>query len=160
MHQAWVASRFRYPLRSLLIKANGSSVLYVLLTAVVVAGGFATSGIDAAAGAGKGSGTAWLVFGIGLVVALAGAISQQFRFGYRSSERRSLAVTLREEGWHFVYRVAPYAQDATAVQVFQFRVDELHRQVAQVSAVESETARKTASAARRPKTTPPQDNDH
>lgn len=25
-HEAWVASRFRYPLRSLLIKANGSPV--------------------------------------------------------------------------------------------------------------------------------------
>ena len=99
-HEAWVASRFRYPLRSLLIKANGSSVAYVVLTLVVVAGGFATSGIAAAAGAGKGTSTttAWVVFGIRLLVALAGAISQQFRFGTRSSERRTLAVALREEG--------------------------------------------------------------
>jgi hypothetical protein len=150
-NQAWVASRLRYPLRSLLIKANGNAVMYVAVSLLIVGGGFATSGIAAAGGAGKGSPAAWVIFGIGLLVALAGGISQQFRFGFRSSERRTLAVALREEGWHFVYETGTYAEGATAVSALQARVDEIHRRIAQVAALDSEPGRKTASTQRRQK---------
>jgi Protein of unknown function (DUF4231) len=149
-HQAWVASRFRYPLRSLLIKANGNAALYVATTLVVVAGGFATSGIAAAAGAAKGSSSAWVVFGIGLLVALAGAISQQFRFGFRSSQRLTLAVSLREEGWHFVYLTGDYSlptQDA--FPLFQTRVDDIHRRMAQVGELETTPVQKASATRRR-----------
>jgi hypothetical protein len=57
-HKAWVESRFHYPLRSLLIKSRGNAVAYVVVTVVVVAGGFAVSGIAAAEGAGKGTSAA------------------------------------------------------------------------------------------------------
>ncbi|MCW3025577.1 MAG: hypothetical protein JWM29_1009, partial [Solirubrobacterales bacterium] len=73
-----------------------------------------------------------------------------FRFGFRSSERRTLAVGLREEGWHFVYATGDYEPDAgTSVAQFQKRVDEIHRRTAQVGALESEPAQKQASTRRR-----------
>jgi hypothetical protein len=136
-HHAWVASRFRYPLRSLLIVSNRDAASYVAITLLIVGGGFATSGIAVAAGAGKGSAGSWIVFAIGLLVALAGAISQQLRFGFRSSERRTLAVTLREEGWHFANLTGDYAPAGrVAFVLFESRLDELHRRIAQVDVLE------------------------
>jgi hypothetical protein len=139
-HKAWVASRIRYPLRDLLIVANRDATSHVLFSLVVVAGGFATSGIAVAAGAGKGSAGSWIVFGIGLVVALAGAMSQQIRFGVRSGERRTLAVALREQGWHFANGTGDYVDDTTAFTAFEARVDDIHRRIAQVDVLEGSTA--------------------
>ena len=75
----WVAARFTYPLRTLLLQASRNTRGHVLLNLVVIGGGFATSGIAVAAGAGhKGTTTSWIVFSVGLVVALAGGISRSF----------------------------------------------------------------------------------
>jgi hypothetical protein len=136
-HREWVASRFRYPLRALLIVANRDATNHMAFTLMVVAGGFATSGIAVAAGAGKGSAGSWVVFGIGLVVALAAATSQQLRFGLRSNERRSLAVALREEGWHFVNGSGDYGiADRPAFVLFEARVDEIHRSIGTVDVLD------------------------
>jgi Protein of unknown function (DUF4231) len=136
-HREWVASRFRYPLRALLIVANRDATNHMAFTLVVVAGGFATSGIAVAAGAEKGSTGSWVVFGIGLVVALAAATSQQLRFGLRSNERRSLAVALREEGWHFVNHSGDYGiADLPAFLLFEARTDDIHRRIGKVDVLD------------------------
>lgn len=137
-HKAWVAAEFRYPLRSLLIKAGHNSTYFALLSIVVVAGGFATSGIAVAGGAGEGSSAAWVVFAIGLIVALAGGIAQIFRFGVRSNARRALALNLREEGWNFVYKEGDYTNDADALRKFRARVNEIQRRIAEVASIDSE----------------------
>ena len=137
-NKAWVESRIRYPLRALLIVANRDATNHVGFSLIVVAGGFATSGIAVAAGAGKGSAGSWVVFGIGLVVALAGALSQQLRFGVRSNERRTLAVALRQEGWHFANGTGEYAnQTQASFDQFETRVDDIHRRIAQVDLLEA-----------------------
>lgn len=138
-HKAWVAAEFRYPLRSLLIKAGHNSTFFVLLSMVVVAGGFATSGIAVAGGAEKGSSTAWVIFAIGLIVALAGGIAQIFRFGVRSNARRTLALSLREEGWNFVYKDGDYAEDKEALHKFRARVTDIQRRIANVAKIDSDT---------------------
>jgi hypothetical protein len=141
-HKAWVASRVEYPLRSLLIKSGYSSLAYLAVSLIALGGGFATSGIAVAAGAAKGSSTAWVIFGIGLVVALAGGLSQRFRFGFRAGERLTLASALREESWHFVYSTGAYAGPvASAFQAFQSKVDEIHRRIDQVATLEPEAGK-------------------
>jgi hypothetical protein len=141
-NRAWVGAQFQYPLRSWLIKANWNSFTFVALSMVVVGGGFATSGIAAAAGAGKGSAASWFIFAIGLIVALVGGISQQFRFGVRANERRTLAVGLREEGWRFVYKVGDYGCPE-ALPKFRAKVEELHQLAAKVAIVEGEASHPT-----------------
>ena len=89
----WVNGQFTYPLRNWLLQASRNTRGHVLLSLVVIGGGFATSGIAVAAGTGhKGSHTSWVVFSIGLVVALAGGVSQLFRPGYRATQRTTLAI--------------------------------------------------------------------
>ncbi len=146
----WVASRFTFPLRSLLLQANRNASGFVVVNALIVGGGFATSGIAAAAGSGgRGSATGWVIFVIGLVVALAGAISQQLRFGFRSSERRTLAVALRQEGWAFANSLGDYAGDTVAAfALFDQRVAEIHRRAAQVGSLETDS---TSQAPKSPK---------
>jgi hypothetical protein len=146
-HGAWVAAEFRYPLRSLLIKAAANSALFTAVSLVVVAGGFATSGITAAVGSSKSSVATWVVFAIGLLVALAGALAQLFRFGVKANERRTLAVTLREEGWNFVYEVGDFADDASALGKFRTRVDEIQRRIADVASIEADSTRRGNSGA-------------
>jgi hypothetical protein len=153
-HKAWVAAEFRYPLRSLLIKAGHNSTFFVLLSMVVVAGGFATSGIAVAGGAEKGSSTAWVVFAIGLTVALAGGIAQIFRFGVRSNARRTLALSLREEGWNFVYKDGDYAEDEEALQKFRARITDIQRRVADVANVDSDTQTGSSGANQKPGKSP------
>lgn len=133
-HKEWVASRFRYPLRAALILANRDGTSYIAFTLIVVAGGFATSGIAVATGAGKGSTASWVVFGIGLLVALAAAFSQQLRFGVRSNERRALAVAMREHGWHFVNQTGAYAdlEPHAAFARFEAQLDDIHHRNSQV----------------------------
>ena len=146
-HKAWVAAEFRYPLRSLLIKAGHNSMFFVLVSIVVVAGGFATSGLAVAGGAEKGSSTAWVVFAIGLIVAMAGAIAQIFRFGVRSNARRALALGLREEGWNFVYKDGDYAEDKEAMKKFRVRVTDIQRRIADVAKIDSDTQAGSSSGA-------------
>jgi len=139
-HDAWVAAEFQFPLRSLLIKAAFNSSLFLGISMVVVAGGFATSGLTIAADASQGSLVAWIVFSIGLLVALAGGLAQIFRFGVRSNERRTLAILLKEEGWNFVYKEGPYAKDADALQRFRARIHELQRRGGDIASIESEAS--------------------
>jgi hypothetical protein len=134
--KAWVAAEFRYPLRSLLIKAGHNATSFVLLSMVVVTGGFATSGLAVAGGAEKGSGTAWVIFAIGAIVALAGAVAQIFRFGIRSNARGAMALKLREEGWN-------YADDKDALPKFRTRVTAIQRRIADVAKIDADG--KTAS---------------
>jgi SRSO17 transposase len=41
----------------------------------------------------------WIVFSVGMVVAIAEGISQIFRPGHRAAQRTTLKIDLREEGW-------------------------------------------------------------
>ena len=158
-HKAWVAAEFRYPLRSLLIKAGHNSTFFVLLSMVVVAGGFATSGIAVAGGAEKGSSLAWVVFAIGLIVALAGGVAQIFRFGTRSNARRTLALNLREEGWNFAYKDGDYVEDQEALQKFRARVTDIQRRIADVARIDSDTPAGSSSGADQKPRVPPEKKD-
>jgi len=136
----WVASEFTYPLRALLWGSARARRAHMLLNLLVVGGGFATSGIAVAAGSGhRGTATSWIVFAIGLLVALVGGANQLFRPGFRANERRSIAVELREEGWTFAMGKGEYAGDDTAAfDLFQRRVSALQRRVANIGALETE----------------------
>lgn len=134
----WVDGQFRYPLRNWLRQASQNTRGHVLLNLVVIGGGFATSGIAVAEGTGhKGSNISWIVFSIGLVVALAGGISQIFRPGFRATQRITLAMELRDEGWYFVNLTRDYKKDTkSAFELFSQRVSDIHRRAAQVAALE------------------------
>lgn len=137
----WVNGQFTYPLRNWLLQASRNTRGHVLLSLVVIGGGFATSGIAVAAGTGhKGSHTSWVVFSIGLVVALAGGVSQLFRPGYRATQRTTLAIELREEGWAFANSAKDYNKDVKdAFERFNQRVSDIHRRAAQVAALEPDS---------------------
>lgn len=150
LYSAWVASRFTFPLRGLLWQASRSTRGAVLLNLLVVAGGFATSGIAVASKGGKSSVSSWIVFTIGLIVAVAGGIAQLFRPAYRASERTSLAVDLREEGWAFATSSGIYdAATREAFEALDQRVTAIHRRAAKVSAIEPATQAPSQSGARR-----------
>jgi hypothetical protein len=138
----WVTSRFAYPLRALLVKAGSNTRGYLFLNLIVIGGGFATSGIAVAAGTGhKSSTAAWIVFGVGLAVALAGGVSQILRPGFRATQRITLAMELREEGWAFAMCTKDYpeAEPQVAFERFEQRVSNIHRRAAQVIGLEPES---------------------
>ena len=144
----WVASRFTYPLRSLLIQAKGNGKYFFVLNTIVVAGGFTTSGIAVAAGAHKGSAVAWVIFGFGLLVAIAGGITQVYRPGHRASERLTLVMKLREEGWAFANSTGVYAVDVEkAFRIFDARLMEFHREATHISLIDGDDSTITAAKA-------------
>lgn len=143
MYKNWVASEFTFPLRAQLWGSARDRRTHLVLSMVVVVGGFATSGIAAAAGhGGRGSTTSWIVFGIGLVLALVGGLNQIFRPSFRANERTGIAVEMREEGWAFAMSTGEYASlrgDALAAFTkFQARVAEFQRRIAAVTVMTSE----------------------
>jgi hypothetical protein len=89
---AWATHNYERSLKDLVEKAEHNAAAYLVVNILVIGGGFAISGLAVASKGSNGSGASWFVFGIGLVVAVAGGLSQQFRFGFRSSERRTLVL--------------------------------------------------------------------
>ena len=159
LYESWVASRVTFPLRSILLQASRNTRSAILLNLLVVAGGFATSGIAVATKSGGKSSalTSWVVFAIGLIVALGGAVSQFFRPAFRATERTALAVELKEAGWDFATTSGDYAGETVdALKVFRTKVSDIHRRAARVAALDTTAqpgARRTAS--RRTKSTQP-----
>jgi hypothetical protein len=90
----WLLYSFQIPLEDLIAKASQNAFAYL----VVIGGGFATSGVSLAAQGGEGCDPSWLVFGIGLFVALAGGLSQQFRFGFRSKRTTDPCPRILQRG--------------------------------------------------------------
>lgn len=161
VYEPWVASRVTFPLRSLLLQASRNTRSAIFLNLLIVAGGFATSGIAVATKSGGKSSalTSWVVFAVGLIVAVGGAVTQFFRPSFRASERTRLAVELREEGWAFATAAGAYSKDVMdALSAFQAKVSDVHRRAARVASLDSMTpAGPTGSArsARRGKAPPP-----
>ena len=143
--KAWLVHNFQQPLEDVLGKAGRNARWYLVVNLVVIGGGFATSGIAVGS---KGSGLAgWVVFTIGLAVALAGGLSQQFRFGFRSSESRTLVFALFNEGWHFAMSTGTYAGKADEAWAhFTKRIDALNERVSAVESLDSELPKKPESA--------------
>lgn len=142
----WLLYSFQRPLEDLIAKASQNALAYLVVNLVVIGGGFATSGVSLAAQGGEGFDPSWLVFGIGLFVALAGGLSQQFRFGFRSSERRTLVLAFFNEGWHFALSTGAYAVDKdSAWKLFGERIDKLNERAAAVESIESELPKKPSS---------------
>ena len=143
LYKNWVASEFTYPLRDLLWGSARDRRTHTVLSMVVVVGGFATSGIAAAAShSGRGHTTSWIIFGIGLVLALVGGLNQIFRPSFRANERTSIAVEMREEGWSFALSTGDYApltaDSQAAFAKFQARVAEFQRRIAAIRVLASE----------------------
>lgn len=138
--QDWVNGSFTRPLRALLLQASRNERSHAILNLAVIVGGFATSGIAVAAGSGhRGSNTAWIVFSFGLVVALAGGISQLFRPGYRATQRVTLATELRDEGWAFANASKDYKNKGNiekAFYLFDERVSAINRRSAEIRGFE------------------------
>lgn len=148
LYRPWVASRVTYPLRSMLLQASRNTRGAVLLNLIIVAGGFATSGIAVATkSSGKSSTVPWVIFAVGLIVALGGAITQFFRPAFRATERTALAVELREEGWAFATSSAGYGGAVEQVfPTFEAKVSDIHRRAAKVSALDATASSANASA--------------
>lgn len=137
----WVLENFTRSLRTLLLQSSRNGRGNIILSIVVIAGGFATSGIAVAAGTGhRGTGTSWIVFSVGLAVALAGGISQLFRPGYRATQRLTLARDLKEQGWAFVNANTDYKGDIEAAfDLFDQRVTAINRRSVELIGLEPES---------------------
>lgn len=141
LYKDWLNSEFTYPLRALLFGSARDRRAHTVLNLVVIGGGFATSGIAVAAGSGRqGSTASWIVFSIGLLLAVIGGANQLFRPGYRATERTTIAVEMREEGWAFAMAIDSYSDDKTAFTLFEQRVSALQRRIAKISAVQEQSA--------------------
>jgi hypothetical protein len=99
--------------------------VHFVVNMAVIAGGFATSGIAVASGkASTSPGNSgdnkvlWVVFAIGLLVAIAGGVSQIFRPGQRSTGRALLAAELLDEGWALHSRHGVYEPSMEAADLF------------------------------------------
>jgi len=142
----WVSYRYEGLLLRLLFQSYSNARNHLIVNAVVIAGGFATSGLAVTATrAGKHATAsptvAWCVFGIGLAVALAGGVSQLYRPGHRATGRAELAARLRDEGWslsdgHGEYGKAANAGDRFAI--FDRRVAEIRDGAAQLARLSDE----------------------
>jgi hypothetical protein len=139
----WVKYRFEEPLKHLLKQANSNARGHLVTNLVVIAGGFATSGIALAAKGGKGTPVSWVVFAIGLLVALAGGVAQTLRLGQRANQRTALAAELREEGWAFVHRLGPYDPSKVSEPFAEFdrRLSDIHRRASEIAVLEDATAK-------------------
>jgi len=142
----WVAYRFAVPLEEHLRQASFNARVRTVINLVVIAGGFATSGIAVASGSGQpGSALSWIVFAIGLLVALAGGISQTFRPGQRASARKAFGEQLRREGWALVnehgdYQTAKRDPEQSRFELFDQRVSEIHLRATELVVVEEPEA--------------------
>jgi Protein of unknown function (DUF4231) len=142
----WVTYRFAVPLEENLREASFNARVRTVINLVVIAGGFATSGIAVAAGSGEpGSALSWIVFAIGLLVALAGGISQTFRPGQRASARKAFGEQLRREGWALVnehgdYQTAKRDPQQSRFELFDQRVSEIHLKATELVGVEGPEA--------------------
>ena len=136
----WIASRFTYPLRELMIKASRNGRGNLIVTILVVGGGFAVSGVAIAQGKTSSTSTSWWIFSIGLVVALAGGVNQLYRPGYRAKERLSLITQFEEEGWAFANASKPYeAGTRESLALFEDNLSSLLRRATEISAISEPT---------------------
>lgn len=131
----------------------------------VIAGGFATSGIAVATGksattAGKTGGhntLTWVVFAIGLLVALAGGVSQIFRPGQRSTGRSLLAAELLDEGWALHNRHGVYKEDMQPDELFAIfdgRVGAIRSRAFQLASLDDMVATQAGGAPTRRRSRP------
>lgn len=136
----WLRSRFTFPMRSMMIEAKRGGVGYAALNLVVIGGGFATSGVAVAGNSGsKGQVLGWVVFALGLVVALAGGVNQLYRPGHRATERGVIVGQLREAGWAFANSLAPYdGEEQAAFEILDSRICDIHGRATALAAVEEQ----------------------
>jgi hypothetical protein len=80
---------------------------FTVLTVVAIGAGFATSGVAAASG--NTSWAKWVVFTLGLLVAVVNSVQQNWKPSQRSASEFKAAAALKNEGWNFVYKRAAYA---------------------------------------------------
>jgi len=123
--------RFRRRCASYLRLCRYNSVSNTLITLVIVAGGFATSGIAVATGGGRGSKAGWLVFAIGIVVAVAGALAKLFNPETRALQLKAIVARMIAEAWDFVeYRGAyvPVASQPRRFAHFRDTIESLNRE--------------------------------
>jgi hypothetical protein len=154
----WVTYQFRKPLERLLKQARTDTVSHRATNLVIIAGGFATSGLAVAAGENPGTAVRWVVFSVGLIVALAGGVAQTFRLGPRAGGRQALAAELRGEGWALVHKHGRYRETAppdparetpapntgaakapTAFERFDAQVSDIHRRAREIATPEGPT---------------------
>ena len=154
--QDWVHFQYTGLLKHLTRQTDRYTSGHLATGLIVIAGGFATSGIAVAAGSGRGSSPAWLIFGIGLAVAVAGGMGQIFRLAQRSVGFGELADLLRAEGWALVNSQDAYTaadvsktEGSTVFDVFAANVSNIRRQATQLAAIEapSVSARKGSKGA-------------
>jgi Protein of unknown function (DUF4231) len=123
--------RFRRRAANYLRLGRYNSVSNTFITLLIVAGGFATSGIAVAAGGGRGSKTGWIVFAIGIVVAVAGAIARLFNPETRALELKSIVAKMIAEAWDFIENAGVYASATSQTDsfpLFRETIESLNRQ--------------------------------
>ncbi|NUO83474.1 DUF4231 domain-containing protein [candidate division KSB1 bacterium] len=72
----------------------------------------------------------WVVFALGLIVAICGAVEEFFRFGERWRHYRQHLEALKTEGWQFVQLIGNYSSEqypthAAAYTKFATRIEEI-----------------------------------
>jgi len=102
----FVEHRFRFPLANYRGRSTSSAAAHVAINLATAALGLATASIVSLAGASS----PWkgIVIGIGLVVGVLSGVNQLFQFGQRNLAFARTWLTLRAEGWRYVWALDDY----------------------------------------------------
>jgi hypothetical protein len=119
IQQDFLRSRWLDQVKWIEGRAGSCQRWYYWLRLVTIAGGVvipALVGLDIAGTVVVG--VKWLVFGLGLLVALATSVEGFFRFGDRWRHYRLTVELLKSEGWQFFQRAGPYAEAASHAEAY------------------------------------------
>ena len=133
--RCFLEHRFKEPLLKYGFRGPAYGRAFTYLSVSVVAAGFASSAISADQDtAGK---LRWLLFGLGVLVALFTAINQLWKPGMRSVGSYRAGNALRREGWDFVLDSGRYrAVKDKPNEAFDLFVDQIREIQSQVDAID------------------------
>jgi hypothetical protein len=132
----FIELRFRRPLAVYAQRAPRYRFGFTALTVVAIGAGFATSGVAVASG--NTSSAKWIVFTLGLLVAIVNSVQQNWKPSQRSASEYQAAAALKTEGWNFVYKRGAYAalsDDSSTWGVFVDAVNGILRAAATLDEV-------------------------
>lgn len=133
IQHAYLQERWLGQLRYLGQSARQAQRRYYSLRLVAILGGVTVPALIGLDVGGSGQGVVrWLAFGLGLLVAVAVALEEFFRFGERWRHFRQQAEVLRSEGWAFLQRSGPvyrrFDTHGEGFRAFVARAEETMRQ--------------------------------
>jgi hypothetical protein len=100
-HRDFIKRRYAFHLVAYSVGAPRYDFAFNFLSLTSIVAALGSSGLSAAAGDGNGGTTRWIVFALGIVVALFTGVVQLVRPAQRATTRYQAANALRRAGWDF-----------------------------------------------------------